>query len=143
MPPPCEWWPMTGPRAGARRHAWWHLCCGACERREGGIEEIALHLTGHDPRETDRIYDAMDEVLVGRLHAKAAIDIACWDLTGKALSLPVCKLLGGSTGVPMGTICSIYPGKPFRCRTPPGQPSPLPRSRIWALRCRRAFCVAS
>ncbi len=77
-----------------------------------GIEEIAPHLLGRDPRQTDRIYDAMDEVLVGHNHAKAAIDIACWDLFGKAMNRPVCELLGGSTGVPMGTISSIYAGDP-------------------------------
>lgn len=77
-----------------------------------GIEEIAPHLLGRDPRQTDRIYDAMDEVLIGHLHAKAAIDIACWDLLGKSLGRPVCELLGGSTGEPMGTISSIYAGDP-------------------------------
>ena len=29
--------------------------------------------------------------------AMAAIDIACWDIKGKALGLPVYKLLGGKT----------------------------------------------
>jgi L-alanine-DL-glutamate epimerase-like enolase superfamily enzyme len=82
-----------------------------------GIEEIAPHLLGRDPRQTDRIYDAMDEVLVGHNHAKAAIDIACWDLFGKAVGRPVCELLGGSTGVPMGTISSIYVGDPEDMRT--------------------------
>ncbi|WP_210529537.1 mandelate racemase/muconate lactonizing enzyme family protein [Rubellimicrobium arenae] len=77
-----------------------------------GIEEIAPHLLGRDPRQTDRIYDRMDEVLVGHAHAKAAIDAACWDVLGKALNRPVCELLGGSTGVPMATISSIYMGDP-------------------------------
>ncbi|WP_394888572.1 mandelate racemase/muconate lactonizing enzyme family protein [Mesorhizobium sp. AaZ16] len=77
-----------------------------------GVEEIAPHLLGRDPRQTDRIYDAMDEVLVGHNHAKAAIDAACWDLFGKSVNRPVCELLGGSTGVPMATISSIYAGAP-------------------------------
>lgn len=77
-----------------------------------GIEEIAPHLLGRDPRQTDRIYDAMDEVLVGHNHAKAAIDIACWDLFGKAVGRPVCELLGGATGIRMATISSIYAGTP-------------------------------
>ena len=91
----------------------------AAHARGAGIEDIAPHLLGRDPRQTDRIYDAMDEVLVGHGHAKAAIDIACWDLFGKSVGRPVCELLGGSTGVPMGTISSIYTGDPedMRART--------------------------
>lgn len=77
-----------------------------------GTEEMAPHLLGRDPRQTERIYDRMDEALLGHNHAKAAIDIACWDLLGKALGRPVCELLGGSTGVPMGTISSIHVGTP-------------------------------
>lgn len=81
-----------------------------------GIEEIAPYLLGRDPRQTDRIYDRMDEALVGHNHAKAAIDVACWDLFGKSVNRPVCELLGGSTGVPMGTISSIYVGTPEEMR---------------------------
>lgn len=60
-----------------------------------GIAEIALHLIGLDPRRVDRINDAMDAALCGHEHAKTAIDIACWDLFGKSVGLPVCELLGG------------------------------------------------
>lgn len=61
-----------------------------------GIAEIAPHLIGLDPRRVDRVYDAMDASLVGHAHAKAAIDVACWDVFGKAVGMPVCDLLGGS-----------------------------------------------
>ena len=61
-----------------------------------GIEEMAPHLIGLDPRRVDRVNDAMDAVLAGHLHAKAPIDVACWDLFGKSVGLPVCELLGGS-----------------------------------------------
>lgn len=81
-----------------------------------GIEEIAPHLLGRDPRQTDRIYDVMDAALVGHNHAKAAIDIACWDLFGKSVNRPVCELLGGSTGTPMPIISSIYAGTPEAMR---------------------------
>lgn len=77
-----------------------------------GIAEIAPHLIGRDPRQVDRIYDAMDNALVGHLHAKTALDIACWDLFGKSVSMPVCELLGGSTDQPMPIISSIYAGTP-------------------------------
>jgi len=77
-----------------------------------GIAEIAPHLIGADPRGTDRIYDTMDRALVGHAHAKAAIDIACWDIFGKSTNLPVYALLGGSTGQRLPTISSIYAGTP-------------------------------
>ncbi|KAL2799674.1 enolase C-terminal domain-like protein [Aspergillus keveii] len=62
-----------------------------------GIAEIAPHLIGLDPRHVDRINEAMDDALLGHEHAKAAIDIACWDVFGKAVGMPVCDLLGGRT----------------------------------------------
>ncbi len=77
-----------------------------------GITEIAPHLIGRDPREVDRINDAMDQVLTGHNHAKAAIDAACWDLFGKSVGLPVYTLLGGATGQRLPTISSIYAGSP-------------------------------
>ena len=77
-----------------------------------GIEEIAPHLIGRDPRDVDRINDAMDEALLGHNHAKNAIDLACWDLFGKSVDLPVYKLLGGGTGTRLPVISSIYAGTP-------------------------------
>ncbi|WLR95497.1 mandelate racemase/muconate lactonizing enzyme family protein (plasmid) [Shinella zoogloeoides] len=77
-----------------------------------GIAEIAPHLIGLDPRRVDRINDAMDAALVGHDHAKTAIDVACWDVFGKSVGLPVCDLLGGRTGVRMPVISSIYMGNP-------------------------------
>ncbi len=81
-----------------------------------GIAEIAPHLLGLDPRQTDRIYDAMDAALCGHAHAKTALDVACWDILGKATGMPCWMLLGGSTGVRMPTISSIYAGPPDEMR---------------------------
>ncbi|TCN36522.1 mandelate racemase/muconate lactonizing enzyme family protein [Sinorhizobium americanum] len=77
-----------------------------------GIAEIAPSLIGLDPRRVDRINDAMDAALVGHLHAKTALDVACWDVFGKSVGLPVCDLLGGRTNVRMPVISSIYMGDP-------------------------------
>ncbi|MEM7028576.1 MAG: mandelate racemase/muconate lactonizing enzyme family protein [Chloroflexota bacterium] len=77
-----------------------------------GIEEIAPHLLGRDPRHFDRINEAMDEALVGHLHAKTPIDVACWDIFGKSVEMPVCDLLGGRTKVKLPIISSIYAGDP-------------------------------
>lgn len=77
-----------------------------------GIAEIAPRLIGLDPRRVDRINDAMDAALVGHEHAKTALDVACWDLFGKSVGLPVCELLGGRTDVRMPLISSIHMGEP-------------------------------
>jgi len=58
----------------------------------------------------------MDDALVGHNHAKTTLDVACWDIFGKSVGLPVCELLGGSTGVPMPMISSIHAGDPEEMR---------------------------
>lgn len=77
-----------------------------------GIAELAPALLGRDPRQADRINDVMDATLVGHNHAKTPLDVACWDIFGKSVGMPVCELLGGSTGTPMPMISSIYAGDP-------------------------------
>ncbi len=84
---------------------------------QAGIHEIAPHLLGRDPRQVDRINDVMDDALVGHNHAKTALDVACWDIFGKSVDMPVCELLGGATGFRMPTISSIYAGDPEDMRT--------------------------
>ncbi|OHV60726.1 mandelate racemase [Mesorhizobium sp. LCM 4576] len=81
-----------------------------------GIAEIAPHLIGLDPRRVDRINDAMDAALLGHEHAKTAIDVACWDVFGKSVDLPVCELLGGRTNVKMPLISSIRMDEPENMR---------------------------
>ena len=81
-----------------------------------GIAEIAPALLGRDPRQVDRINDSMDVALVGHNHAKTALDVACWDVFGKSVGLPVSELLGGGTGVPLPMISSIYAGDPEEMR---------------------------
>ncbi|ACP25814.1 putative muconate lactonizing enzyme [Sinorhizobium fredii NGR234] len=77
-----------------------------------GIAEIAPSLIGLDPRHVDRVNEAMDNALVGHLHAKTALDVACWDVFGKSVGMPVCDLLGGRTNVGLPVISSIYVGDP-------------------------------
>jgi L-alanine-DL-glutamate epimerase-like enolase superfamily enzyme len=57
-------------------------------------------LIGEDPLDVERLWDRMyrSVIYVGRrgiaIHAISGIDIALWDLKGKALGKPVCELLG-------------------------------------------------
>ncbi|KAL1851678.1 hypothetical protein Daus18300_012487 [Diaporthe australafricana] len=77
-----------------------------------GIAEIAPKLIGLDPRRVDRINDAMNAALLGHEHAKTPLDIACWDVFGKSVGLPVCELLGGRTDLRLPLIDSIHVGEP-------------------------------
>ncbi len=61
-----------------------------------GLQELAPHLLGLDPLNIGAINRTMDAALRGHPYAKAPIDIACWDLLGKATGQPVYTLLGGS-----------------------------------------------
>ncbi len=63
-----------------------------------GVRELAPHLIGLDPREVGVLNRRMDAALKGHPYVKSGIDIACWDLLGKAIGLPVCLLLGGRFG---------------------------------------------
>lgn len=63
-----------------------------------GIRELGPHLIGYDPRELGVLNHRMDAALKGHPYVKAGIDIACWDLLGKASGLPVCQLMGGRFG---------------------------------------------
>ena len=61
-----------------------------------GIEEIGPKLIGLDPTDLGVLNRAMDGFLRGHYYVKAPIDVACWDILGKAAGLPVYKLLGGA-----------------------------------------------
>jgi L-alanine-DL-glutamate epimerase-like enolase superfamily enzyme len=63
-----------------------------------GIREIAPLLLGEDPAELEGINRLMDRTLKGHPYAKSALDMACWDILGKAAGLPLCTLLGGRYG---------------------------------------------
>src|SRR5580704_2181128 len=62
---------------------------------------LAQVVVGEDPFETERLWHKMYRANIygGRrgvgLHAISGIDMALWDIKGKALGLPVWKLLGG------------------------------------------------
>lgn len=63
-----------------------------------GLKELAPHLIGVNPTHLDVLNRGMDKALKGHPYVKSGIDIACWDILGKATSTPVCDLLGGRYG---------------------------------------------
>ena len=60
-----------------------------------GLATIAPDLIGLDPCELDVVNRRMDDLLKGHPYVKSAIDMACWDILGKAVDKPVYTLLGG------------------------------------------------
>jgi L-alanine-DL-glutamate epimerase-like enolase superfamily enzyme len=53
-------------------------------------------ILGMDPFEIEEIWKRMDFIAPTYSMAKAAIDMALWDIMGKSLGMPVHRLLGGS-----------------------------------------------
>jgi len=60
-----------------------------------GLAEIAPQLLGEDPTAIERFNRTMDGLLKGHPYVKSALDLACWDILGRAAGLPVVTLLGG------------------------------------------------
>ena len=52
-------------------------------------------LVGEDPRRIEWIHTLMDQAVKGYPYSKAAIDMALYDVVGKAAGLPAYQLLGG------------------------------------------------
>ena len=62
-------------------------------------EVLAPPLIGVDPRNIRMVHEVMDRAIFNKAlarQAKAAIDIAAYDVAGKALGVPVSTLLGGA-----------------------------------------------
>lgn len=81
------------------------------EGARAALSLLAPALVGQDPTNPAAINDAMDAALSGHAYAKSPLDVACWDLTGRALGIGVAALLGGVRqgrfplymAVPLGT----------------------------------------
>lgn len=59
------------------------------------LGELAPSLIGADAANLAEVRRRMDGALRGHEYAKSALDIACWDIIGKAAGLPLWALLGG------------------------------------------------
>ncbi len=65
------------------------------EGARAGAQRLLPRLIGEDPRQISRIGERMDDELNGHPYVKSPIDMACWDLLGKAAGLSLSLLLGG------------------------------------------------
>lgn len=59
------------------------------------LQELAPVLIGADPLGAEALMARADAWLPDHRYAKSALDIALWDITGKAAGLPLYALLGG------------------------------------------------
>ncbi|MGF9976516.1 mandelate racemase/muconate lactonizing enzyme family protein [Viridibacillus arvi] len=57
--------------------------------------QLAPLMIGQDPMAFEKIHALMDKAVYQVPAAKAAIDIACFDIAGKKLDVPVYQLIGG------------------------------------------------
>ena len=81
------------------------LAYGSCwEAAFGQCQDFAKLVIGMDPFNTEEIWEHLHRHTFWGMgggvvitSAMAAIDTACWDIKGKALGVPVYKLLGGKT----------------------------------------------
>ena len=56
---------------------------------------LAPALAGKDPNQIEAVHLLMDRAIKGYPYCKAAIDMALYDVTGKAFGIPAYQLLGG------------------------------------------------
>lgn len=63
-----------------------------------GMAELAPQLIGLDPTQLGVINRTMDRSMRGHPYVKSALDMACWDILGKASGQSVATLMGGRFG---------------------------------------------
>src|SRR5438552_2291411 len=77
-----------------------------------GLAELGPHLLGEDPLQIQKLNRRMDAALKGHAYVKSGIDMACWDILGRATGQPVCTLLGGRYGDDFGLYRAISQDTP-------------------------------
>ncbi len=60
-----------------------------------GLAELLPKLLGCDPLQIADVNRRMDHIMLGQPYLKSAVDMACWDLLGKATDQSLAVLLGG------------------------------------------------
>ncbi len=72
---------------------------GFIKTTEAAVYELEHFAVGKDPRNVGAVARAVIETVqdAGHIHrlAMAGIEIACWDIVGKSLGVPIYQLLGG------------------------------------------------
>jgi len=78
------------------------------------LRKLAPVLLGRDPSQIDRLWADMFQAVSfsgwagAEMRAISAVDVALWDLAGKAANLPVYQLLGGASRASIRTYNTCY-----------------------------------
>ncbi len=88
-----------------------HYAPAFAEGATAGIPLLAKHIIGEDPFQVERLNRLWDAKFNGHNYLKVAVDIALWDIMGKATNRPVCELLGGRWEEPVPMYRSVLFGK--------------------------------
>ncbi len=80
------------------------------------LAELAPALIGVDPTNLASVHAAMGAALRGHAYAKSPVDIACWDLLGKASGMDVATLLGGRVQESFPLYKAVPLGEPTEMR---------------------------
>ena len=97
--PSCTSIPMPDSPASAKCARSGRSICRPMRTASGpASRELGPHLIGEDPLQLGKLNRTMDAALKGHAYVKSGIDMACWDMLGKATGQPVCALLGGRFG---------------------------------------------
>ncbi|TFE03968.1 mandelate racemase/muconate lactonizing enzyme family protein [Jeotgalibacillus salarius] len=79
------------------------------------LEKVLMpEVMGQSPFQIEEIHGRMNAALKGNPSIKAAVDIACYDLMGKAVGLPVYNLIGGRAHEKLGYPKVISIGEPSK-----------------------------
>lgn len=74
------------------------------------LEILAPALIGADPRALDAVNRRMEATLPGHPYAKAALDVACWDILGQVSGQPLWRLFGAEAPARIDLNSSISGG---------------------------------
>lgn len=123
----------TAATSGHGMHLWVRVetdagVTGLGECVHGGVQAIAIiheirrHFVGRDPFRIDALFEEMRRAYVfdggfagALITALTGIELALWDLKGKALGVPVYELLGGKfrDRIRVYADCEVEPGMDF------------------------------
>jgi L-alanine-DL-glutamate epimerase-like enolase superfamily enzyme len=65
---------------------------------QAGVRELAPLLLELDPSQPRAVLAALDRAMRGQPYVKAALDMACWDVTARLAGRPLCEVLGARHG---------------------------------------------
>ncbi len=86
----------------------WPVFTGTAEGNAAALHTyLRPHLIGQDPVQVELHLAMANKVLVGHPEAKAALEMALLDITGKISGLSVCELVGGKMRDDMGLSFSV------------------------------------